>query len=163
MSTITKTPLGKLQTGDVVHFTTALPFGGDIRPRGTSITLTPQLIEGTIDRLGNSWLDEVDEPGSRIGRGPWPTDEPRWVYGSPDWSEEREAARRRAWAVIDPEERAAARAEVERVYGPAEATSRTLSAPKSSPQERAAEEQRRRLDSEGARAKSSYSPQRREV
>ena len=161
--TITTTPEGKLSAGDWISFRQAVTAWGHVWPRGSSVQLTPDHIARTINRDGASWLDAVDTEGARIGRGQWPATEPRWTFGDPDWQEQREAARKRAWAILDPTERAAAREAVEREYGPAPSTSSTLSAPTSSPQERAAAEQRARLDAGGVRSRSDYSPSRREV
>lgn len=159
--TITTTPEGKLHEGDAIHFLRAVTGWGDIRQRGYERRLSAADIAATINREGASWLDEIDTDGARIGRGSWPAGEPTWTYGSPDWQEQREAARKRAWAVMDPDERAAARKAVELEYGPAAPTSNTLSAPTSSPEQRAADEQRRRLDSGGVRQASNYAPGRR--
>lgn len=141
--TITTTPERKLQEGDTIYFLRAVTGWGDIRHRGYERRLTAADIAATINREGVSWLDEIDAEGARIGRGPWPTGEPTWTYGGPDWEEAREGARRRAWVILDPAG-AAARQAVEDVYGPAPSTSNTLSAPNSSPEQRAAEEQRSR-------------------
>ncbi|MFT4282018.1 hypothetical protein [Microbacterium sp.] len=120
------TPGGKLTPGDVIHFRKAVTAFGDVRVRGASLKLTADMIERSVSADGTSWLDRVDDPDGRIGRGEWPATEPRWVYGDPEWQAERESARRRAWAVSDPEERAAARAEVQRVYGDGPTTSQSV-------------------------------------
>lgn len=159
--TITATPERKLQAGDEIHFLRAVLAWGEAFHRGASLVLTSDHIARTIDREGRSWLDAVDTDGARIGRGPWPAGEPTWVHGDPDWAEQREAARRRAWSIIDPTDRAAARQAVEAEYGPSAPTSRTLGAPTSSPDQRAAAEQRARLDAGGVRAASNYAPGRR--
>lgn len=162
MST-TNTPGGKLREGDWVHFTRTISAWGDLWLRGSSVQLSADHIARTIDTTGRSWLDEIDTEGARIGRGEWPAGEPTWVFGDPDWAEQREAARRRAWAILDPAERAAAREAVEREYGPAPSTSNTIANLTTSPEQRAAAEQRARLDAEGVRSRSNYSPNEREV
>lgn len=124
------------------------------------LRLTADHIRRSIGTTGRSWLDTVDDPGSRVQRGQWPASEPRWTFGDPQWAEEREEARKRAWSLQDPEERAAARAAVEAEYGPAPSTSKALnSAP--DPSARVAAEQRTRLDAAGLRVSSSYAPSRR--
>jgi hypothetical protein len=60
------------------------------------------MIAASIDRNGDSWLDEIDTDGARIGRGPWPTGTPTWLYGDPGWEEAREVARQAAWTEINP-------------------------------------------------------------
>lgn len=120
------TPGGKLAEGDIIHFRTDVVAWGDVRKRGASVTLTAEMIARTLRRDGSSWLDEVDDPEGRIGRGEWPAGLPTWTYGDAEWEASRESARRRAWSVSDPQERAAARAEVERVYGPAPTTSQSV-------------------------------------
>lgn len=156
------TPLGKLKAGDYVSFTDAAMTWGEVWPRGASVQLTPDLIRRTVGTDGRSWLDDVDDDGARIQRGRWPSGAASWRYGDPEWQEAREAARRRAWAILDPAERAAAREAVEREYGPAPSTTKTLnSAP--DPAARAASEQRQRLDGQGLQVRSSYAPNRREA
>ena len=41
-----------------------------------------------------------------------------WVYGSPDWQEQRETARKEAWGISNSQDRAAALRHVEDYYGP---------------------------------------------
>jgi hypothetical protein len=152
-----ETPDGKLRAGDTVHFTRTTSAWGEVHPRGATVTLTPEKIAATVDRTGRSWLDDVDGDDPRIARGPWPADQPVWVYGSSEWQQAREAASRSAWSHHDAVTRAQALAEVEHLYGPASTTSRTVnSAP--DPSVRAAAEQDRVLREGGTRLRSSYAP-----
>lgn len=159
------TPKGLASAGDILHVNVAgFTALGRVFRRGEEFTLTEEDIASTIDRNGGSWIDsELARPDGRVGAGPWPEGAPRWTLGAPDWQEAREIARQAAWAEQDPAERARKRAEVELEFGAAPSTSRTIAAPLSSPQERAADEQRRRVDAEGVRVKTAYSPSRREV
>lgn len=157
------TPGGMLAEGDVIHFREPVMCFGEVRPRGSSLTLTAAMIERTVSGDGTSWLDRVDEPGGRIGRGPFPKDAPTWTYGDADWEAQREAARRRAWRVDDPEERAAALAAVERDYGPPAPTSTVLNSSRTSPEIRAAEAQERARREGGVQQRNAYSATRREV
>jgi len=130
--------------GAEVHFTaptsialsSRLGSEGAILDRGQSITLTDEILAANRDRLGASLFDYVDDPEGqierwglvRVRRGPWPEDEPRWVYGSAEWEVAREDARKAAWGIEDPQERADALASVSRRFGPAATTSRTTNA-----------------------------------
>lgn len=119
----------------------------EISQRGQTVTITADMLEAS------PWIARYlgDEPGQverwgevRIAPGPFPDDAMPWAYGSPAWQEQREDARRRAWAIADPEERAAARAEVERRFGPAPQTSKSTEIPEHYT-ERMAREQAERL------------------
>lgn len=102
--------------------------------RGDTAVLTTELIRANQDRLGRSIFDYLgDEEGQveRYGQvllrpGAWPQGEPTWIYGDPDWAVARDEARRLAWLVDGPEARSKALAEVEKKFGPAALTSRTL-------------------------------------
>ncbi len=157
-----KTPQGKLKPGDQIHFKRPISAFGFVRGRGDSLTLTADMIAGSIDRLGRSWLDRVDDEDGPIGRGAWPDGQPKWSYGTPDWEEARETARRVAWSHADPKTRAESLAHVEEIFGPSLPTSRTLnSAPDPSIRIADGQEQRRRLA--GVRQVSTYTPSEREV
>lgn len=124
--------------------------------RGQTFTVTSEMIAATRDRHGSldgSWLSLVyDEPGqiARYGAvtvrpGPAPADLRPWEYGTPDWHNARDAARRRAYALPSEAERADALAEVERIYGPARSTSATTATYREHHTERAAREQADRV------------------
>lgn len=132
-----------LSPGDEIHVVAehgVLLFGGAYK-RGDTLTVSQKQIDSQRDREGRSWADDLSDAGQlarwneiRLGFGPWPENTARWVHGSPQWAEEREAARKRAWAVIDPAERAEARERVEEEFGKAPSTSRTLNSASSAPQ-----------------------------
>lgn len=108
-------------------------FGGhsEVGRRGQVIDLTPQDVEASRDRAGNSlWSlspqEQRDRWGEqRFGIGPWPDGEDVFVRGSVEWAEAREAARREAWQAPASQRRAAL-ADVEEKFGPAPVTSKTL-------------------------------------
>ena len=150
--------------GDLIHILAGglLCFGGAYK-RGDVIRLTADDIEGTRDRLGDSWCDDLSDSAQirrwgepRFGIGPWPEDLMPWLPGSPEAFEAREEARARAHRLEDPQARAEAVAEVARRFGPAP-TSRTLNRAED-PSVRAERAQRVRLDKGGVRSKSNYSP-----
>lgn len=119
-----------LTTGLIWRTKVPSGFGGvsEISTRGQTVTLTRDMLDANpwIARYLGDDDAQIEKWGEvRIRPGAFPDDASPYVHGAPDWEEAREAARRRAWAIADPEERAAARAEVERRYGPAPTTSRT--------------------------------------
>jgi len=154
---VVTTPLGKLTEGDQIHFKTSTTAWGYVRGRGETLTLTAEQIENSVDQLGRSWLDSVDDPEARIDRGPWPDGEPRWSYGDPMWEEQRESARRVAWSHVDPKVRAQALREVDLIFGPPPATSWTTNAAED-PSIGLAEEQEQRRRQAGVAIRSSYAP-----
>lgn len=124
--------------------------------RGQTFTVTSEMIAAARDRhgsLASSWLSFVyDEPGqiARYGAvivrpGPAPADLRPWEYGSPDWQNARETARRRAHTLPTEAERRDALAAVEREYGPAPTTSATTATYREHHTERAAREQAERI------------------
>lgn len=155
-----------LRAGDQLHVLAGgLLLWGEALRRGDVLTVTQE----QIDR--SPWTADLSEAAQlarwgtvRLGIGPWPEGLPLWgEVGDPVWTEARERARQEAYRQPTAEQRDAALREVQRIYGPAAPTSRTLSAPASSPQQRAAEEQRRRLDAQGVQVRNSYAPERRSV
>lgn len=141
MSTTTE-----LQPGDVYTCLHAgLIWAGSVRGRGERITVTR---DDSPDRLAlildgdaqvRRWGSVRLVPGA-VTVDPWTT------VGDPTWAEERETARKAAWAEPDPVRRGAALAAVEARFGPAAPTSRTIAAPVSSPHQRAYEADQKRLD-----------------
>lgn len=131
MSTKTAKPL---KAGDQIHVLAGgVLFFGEALRRGDSITVTQRQIDEQRDTVGNSWADDLSEAAQlnrwgevRLGFGPWPADLHTWLHGSPEWQEERESARQRAWRIESPTERAAARAKVEEEFGAAPSTSKTI-------------------------------------
>lgn len=126
--------------------------------RGQTFTVTSAMIEAARDRHGSldgSWLGVVyddDAQRARYGAvivrpGPAPADLRPWEYGSPEWFNARDTARRRAYALPSEAERREALAAVERDYGPAGSTSKTTATyrPGSHPTERAAVAQAERV------------------
>lgn len=151
----------RLQPGE--HFHVLSPRGaliaGAAYRRGDTLTLTAEQIESQRDRLGNSWADDVSEAGQlarwgevRIGLGPWPEDTPKLLPGSVEHSEAREAARRAAHALQNPDTRLAALRAVEADFGPSPATSRTVGGPSDPLLRKAADEERARRRAEAAKA-----------
>ncbi len=117
--------------------------------RGATVCVTHDLLDAAKDRLGNpGWPALLHDPeGQRarygdvvIAPGPFPSDAEPWIYGDPTWAEEREQARRNAWAVADPRERNTALAAVEARFGPAKPRNATFRF-KEHPTEKAAREQ----------------------
>lgn len=116
-------------------FATSDSYAGQfVSRRGQTVTVTAALIEASLDRDGNSWLDLIDSPAEQIerwgavqfGRGPWPDDLPLFVRGSVEWADARAAANKRAHSLPDGPEKAAAFREVFETFGPGPTTSRTL-------------------------------------
>lgn len=169
---MTETTTRALQPGDQLHVLAGgLLLFGEALKRGDVLTLRADHFERSRNRDGVSWLDDLSEAAQRtrwgsvkLGLGPWPEALPTWLeHGDPTWQEQYQRARAEAYRQPTAEQRDAALREVQRAYGGPPTTSRTLSAPASSPQQRAAEEQRARLDAQGLQVRNSYSPQRREV
>jgi hypothetical protein len=152
------------QVGDTIHVLCGgvLVLGLALR-RGHSLVLTEEDIAGTRDRLGDSWCDDLSDAGQlarwgdiRFGFGPFPADLLPYVPGSRDHTEARERARKSAHRLADPQAKAEALAEVTRRFGDAP-TSTTINAA-ADPSASRADEQRRRLDAEGVRSRSTYVP-----
>lgn len=126
--------------------------------RGDTITIAAAMIDESRDREGNSWLSAIADEQAQLARwglvyfapGAAPADLQPWEHGDAEWAEQREQARREAWAISSTRERIEALREVERVYGAAPTTSRTTATFKEHPTERAAREQAERF-ARGAR------------
>lgn len=145
------TPRGLLKVGDTIHVRMAgLTAFGNVWCRGQTIVLDDGMISSSIDRNGDSWLDEIDTEGARIGRGPWPAGTPTWEYGDPSWEEAREVARQAAWAEANPVARAEALVALQQTFGDPPKTSWTTAEwlPGEHPTERAAAAQAARLAAE---------------
>lgn len=113
---------GVLVPGDQIYFlstTTILisdsaAAGGVLVGRGSVVTITDEILRLNVDRYGWSWLSLVDDIPVQIekwgqqlfGRGPFPADQPRYVPGSPEETDERN--RRREAAKFLPEAEATA-------------------------------------------------------
>jgi hypothetical protein len=129
-----------VRPGDKVHVLAEFAYqdelswvSGKVARRGQTIEVTEALIEASKDRFGRSWLDLVDDPAGQvavygkeiIGRGPFPAGlvptQPRTL----DHREARLEAARAARELPKGPERDDALAKVEKLYGPAEPTSRT--------------------------------------
>lgn len=129
-------------------------FGGvsEISRRGQTVTITSEMLDASpwISRYLGDEAAQLDRWGVvRIAPGPFPADASRWTYGDPAWAEAREIARRAAWAETDPERQTAARAAVEREFGPAPTTS-TSNEIREHHTERRAREQAERISRGGA-------------
>lgn len=131
---------------------------------GENIVITSQLIDASYSASGRSWLSHlVSEEAQlaawnevRFGLGPAPADAATWNRrGDADWVEQREAARREAWAQPTAEARAEALAAVEKRFGPAPTTSTIISSTPD-PSIKLAEEQQAALNAGGVKLVSHY-------
>ncbi|QIK83171.1 hypothetical protein [Sanguibacter sp. HDW7] len=137
---MTDAPHTRPQPGDEIHgvrsgltlSTSTEPIGGPppiTLRRGQTLTLTEPMIAASIDRLGGSWLDLIDDEPAQIARwgqrmfarGPAPEGLTSWEPGTPEHTEARERARREAWALPESRRWDALR-RVETDYGPPQAT-----------------------------------------
>lgn len=127
MNVPTLTPTGLLgqvvhvrQDGTTVRLSTAFMASSTVFSRGQEFLVTDEVLEAGLDRNGQlpGWLSTLDDPSAPIGRGPWPESESRFIRGTPEWTEAREMARRRAWRQPGQAEQAASLREVEREFGP---------------------------------------------
>ena len=123
----------------------ALGGAGMTLTRGQTFVVTDALIEASRDRNGDlGWPKLVHDEAAQLAfwgrRMLAPAPPPGFLaraaedvvedltvpeYGTPDWAEARETARKAAWNVEAPRERALARAAVERRFGAAPLTSST--------------------------------------
>ena len=157
------TPQGLVHAGDVLHCrVSGTTMFGRSWSRGESFRVDAADIAHSINKHGESFLDRELAKGvdGKLGLGEWPADAPTWTPGSVEHVEAKEAARKAAWAEPNPAVRLAALKRVEEEFGSTGSTSRTISAAATDPQERRAAEQRARLDADGPRAVSRYSPTR---
>lgn len=136
---VTETTARRVQVGDIVHAvntglqihrTTSL-WGGDpalMLKRGDSFVVTQGMLEADLDRHGKpSWSVLVHDPDAQYAKwgklylapGEAPADMEPWLPGDADWHEAREAARQRAWRIVDEQEQKAAFQEIHRRFGPA--------------------------------------------
>jgi hypothetical protein len=158
-----QTPEGRARVGDVIHVKVSGFTGfGSTWTRGAEIKLSALDIGSSINREGSSWIDrELRHPDGRLGSGPWPEGLAKLVHGSPEWAEQREAARREAHA-RPASERLDALQRVREEFGESTPTNRTLNrAP--NPTVRAAHEQDERIRQNALRSISRYTPVEREV
>ncbi len=157
-----------LVSGVIWHPKAPNMFAGtsEISQRGQVVTITAEMLgaSGWLTKyLGDDDAQLRKWGEVRIRPGAWPSGEPTWTPGTPEHAEAREAARRAAHAQPTAEARDAALREVQAIYGGMPTTSRTLNASTTSPEQRAAEEQRRRMDAAGPRQTTRYSPSERGV
>ncbi|MDR5699956.1 hypothetical protein [Agromyces aerolatus] len=129
----------KVRPGDRVHVTRAviLPVKrpddvtysdglSELLERGVSFTLTAEILEANRQRDGGYGIfEKIGQEDAILGLGPWPEHITPFEWGSPDWQAARDAAVREAKSLPDRKEQRAALTEVDRKYGPAQATSRT--------------------------------------
>ncbi len=100
---------------------------------GQEMLITPAIRKVNTDRVGNCWVDLIDDEPRQIQRwskvivrrGPWPEGQPRWEHGSLAWDDAYEAARAEAWKIEDAAARSARLAAVRAEFNPP-ATSRTI-------------------------------------
>lgn len=121
---------GKLVPGDRIHFlaTTTLQtresasmIGGsqDVE-RGQTVTITQAILDLNRDRLGNSFLDLVDDEEAQeakyghvlFRRGPWPEGASKFPRGDISETWERQLRLKAAAQIADEREAAAARARI---------------------------------------------------
>jgi hypothetical protein len=147
-----------LESGMTIPRTTSLWGGAPALQltRGDVFTVTREMIEASRDRHGNlTWPAMVHGEDAQIRRwgavrlrpGPAPAGMHSWVYGDAQWSEERETARRAAWAETDPERRKVALQRVIETYGAAPTTSTVHAVIKG---DRAYDEQQQRIAASAA-------------
>lgn len=104
--------------GDIIHVLKPVALAGDVRPRGSVLTVTEDLLFSTTDRAGHNSLAGLIDAGV-IGRGDWPAGVRKWMSpGDPQWSFERTRDLAAANRFTDPVEREAAVAAVHRHFGP---------------------------------------------
>jgi hypothetical protein len=122
--------------GDQLHFLVSgfsIPreHVSEVSTRGQTVTVTQALLDASINRLGESWLEATEEEQeARYGavrwrRGPAPDDLESWTPGSVEHDEAREKARKLAFSIADPQAQAQALAEVYAKFG-RRSTSKTL-------------------------------------
>lgn len=101
---------------------------------GEVLEVTPERYTLSLDRLGRSYLDLLDDEEGQIARwgrvmfarGEWPEHLPLYEPGSIEADEARETARQAAHAIADPELRKEALRQVKRKFGAPTPTSRTI-------------------------------------
>lgn len=134
---------------------------------GETVVVTAAMIDASRNAAGWSWMSIIGDDEAQIQKwgevrfrpGPAPADIQTWnSWGDPDWVEQREAARRDAWAQPTQEARAAALAAVNARFGPPPTTSTIISSTPD-PSIKAAAEQRAALDAGGVRHVSHYEAQ----
>lgn len=158
--------------GDMIHaarggVTISVGNGfGHVTTPGESICVTAAMIAASFDNFGQSWMSLIGDDDAQVERwgavsfrlGRAPEGVQTWnARGDSDWVEQREAARREAWAQPTVEARNAAMAAMHARFGPAPTTA--VYTKIVDPSVRLAEEQRAALDAGGIRMKSHYSAQ----
>jgi hypothetical protein len=123
---------GVLQPGDRIHFFDNGSilvregfYGGAEYFRGTTVTVTAEMLRLNVGRDGTSWLSLVDDVPAqiqrwghqRLGRGPWPENEPLVVRGTPEADDERARLLDAAKGIADPVAAKAERARIIAAYG----------------------------------------------
>ena len=132
--------------GVQIHFLTATPTFtlmtngcdswqmGEPAYRGKETVITRPIIEGTLNRIGQSWLELLDDTEAQVrrwgkvcfARGPFPDDLDRLEPGSMPWIEAKEDAFHRAAQIEDPVQRTKVRDAAVLRFGVPEPTSQTL-------------------------------------
>lgn len=153
-----------LKTGVTISVGNGFMSTAHITKAGENIIVTQNMIDASHDTFGNSWMSLLGDDDAQIERwgevrfrlGRAPEGTPTWgAVGDSDWREQREDARRAAWAEPHPERRAAALQAVHDRFGPAPTTSVTLNTTPD-PSIQMAEAQRKALDAGGVRLVSHY-------
>lgn len=162
-----------VKPGDQIHakltgvtFATGRGFlsASHVTKAGQTYTVTSALIEASYSASGRSWLSHLVSEDQqlaawgevRFGLGPAPEGIRTWNRrGDSDWVEQREQARKDAWAMPTAEARAEALAAVAEKFGPPPTTS-TIISTTPDPSIKLAAEQQRALDEGGVRHVSHY-------
>lgn len=136
--------------------------------RGHEIEIDQAMLEADQDRWGRpSWSALLEDEDAQIAKwgfvrlraGRAPHTLRPWTPGSALWAEQREIARRAAWAEPNPERRAEALADVQRIYGDGPVTSTVLNTAKTA-SERAYDEQAERIAASAAKGTPNVGPSR---
>ncbi|MBT2485636.1 MULTISPECIES: hypothetical protein [unclassified Microbacterium] len=153
-----------LKTGVTISVGNGFMSTAHITKAGENIIVTQNMIDASRDTFGNSWMSLLGDDAAQIERwgevrfrlGRAPEGTPTWgAVGDSDWREQREDARKAAWAEADPERRAAALQTVHERFGPAPLTSTIISSTPD-PSIAAAEAQQEALAKGGVRHVSHY-------
>lgn len=127
-----------LHSGLTYHRIHKGQFTAFVSRRGDELTITEELLDANRDRHGvlAPWLGLLHNPEAQMHRwerivvavGPFPSDLLRTEPGDPDHDDARRAAVRDAKQIKDKVEQRAALQAIEKTYGPAQSTSKSLAA-----------------------------------
>lgn len=116
-----------MQIGDQFHLLTSMTFDGRVHQRGETVIVTEKLLADSVDRLGNSWLDDVDDEQAQLRKwgqrklapGACPPEVEFWneAGDSGGLAKARDDARLRAATLTNPAERAVETARIREKFG----------------------------------------------